>query len=56
MLEYLEIEGYNSEFVSRRGRRGDGVGVYMKGCFKYKIRKDTDNHEPDIKPIWIKLT
>ena len=54
MLEYVQIEGNNSEFISKEGRKGAGVGVYIKDCFPYKIRKGIDNHEPDIEHIWIK--
>ena len=53
MLDYVQIDGYNSEFISREGRRGRGVGVYVKECFKYKIRKDIVNLEPDTEHIWI---
>ena len=47
MLEYAQIEGYNSKFVGRDGRKGGGFGDYVKDCFKYKIRKDIVNLEPD---------
>ena len=56
MLEYVQIESYNSEFINREGRRGGGVIVYVKDCFKYKIRKDVVDFEPDIEHIWIELT
>ena len=56
MIEYVQIEGYNSEFINREGRRGGGVGVWSKDCFKYKIRKDIVDFEPDIKHIWIEHT
>ena len=51
MLEYVQIEGYNSEFINREGRRSGGVGVYVKDCFKYKIRKDIIHFGPDIEHI-----
>ena len=27
MLEYVQVDGYNSEFINRRGRKSGGVGV-----------------------------
>ena len=56
MLEYVQIGGYNNEFINREGRRGGGIGVYVKDCFKYKIRKDIVGFEADIEHIWIELT
>ena len=56
MLEYVQIEVYNNEFISREGRRVGGVCVYVKYCFKYKISKHIVNLKPDIEHIWIELT
>ena len=55
MLEYVQIEGYNSEFINREGRTGGGVGLYVKECLKYKVGKDTFNFETDVGHIWIEL-
>ena len=30
MLECVQIEGYNSEFIDREGRRAGGVSFYVK--------------------------
>ena len=51
MLEYVQIEGCNSEFINREGRRGGVVGVYVKDCFKYKTCKDIVNLELNIEHI-----
>ena len=56
MLECVQIEGYKSEFINTEGRRGGGVGVYIKDCFRYKIPKDIVDFEPDIGHILIDLT
>ena len=50
LLEYEQNKSYNRGLISRDGKRGDEVGVYVKDCFKYKIL------ELDIGHIWIELT
>ena len=47
MLEYVQSDSYNSEFISKEARKGGGVGVYIKDYFKYKIPKYIVNPEPD---------
>ena len=56
MLEYVQSDRYNSEFISKEARKDDGVGVYIKDYFKYKIPKYIVNPEPDTEHIRIELT
>ena len=51
MLEHVQFESYNSELINKEGWRDGGVGVYVKDCLKYKIRKDVVNFEPHIEHI-----
>ena len=56
MIDYVQIEGYNTEFRHRQGRRGGGVGLFIKEDLKYKIRRDISNIEPDLEQLWVELT
>ena len=56
MLEYVQSDRYNSEFISKEARKDGGVGVYIKDYFKYKIPKYIVNPEPDTEHIQIELT
>ena len=56
VLEYVQSDSYNSEFISKEARKGGGVGVYVKDYFKYKIPKYIINPEPDTEHIRIELT
>ena len=56
MLEYVQSDRYNSEFISKEARKDGGVGVYIKDYFKYKIPKYIVNPEPDTEHIRIELT
>ena len=40
MIDYVQIEGYNTEFRHRQGRRGGGVGLFIKEDLKYKVRRE----------------
>ena len=56
MIDYVQIEGYNTEFRHRQGRRGGGVGLFIKEDLKNKIRRDISNIEPDLEQLWVELT
>ena len=56
MLEYVQSDRYNSEFISKEARKDGGVGVYIKDYFKYKIPKYIVNPEPDTEHIRVELT
>ena len=45
----LKVTTANSS--TKRVEEDGGVGVYVKDCLKYKIRKDVVNFEPHIEHI-----
>ena len=56
MLDYVKIEGYEERFHHRKDKRGGGVGIYVRECYDFKLRKDIMNIEPEIEHLWIELT
>ena len=39
-LEYVQIDGYKSEFKNRESKSGGGVGFYIKEHMNYNVRHD----------------
>ena len=56
MLDHVKLEGYEVVFRNREDRRGGGVAIYVKSCYKFKLRKDIMNIEPTIEHVWIELS
>ena len=56
VIDYVQIEGYNTEFRQRQGRRRGGVGLFIKEDLRYKIRRDISNIESDLEQLWVELT
>ena len=43
--DYVRVNGYNTVFKNRTGKRGCGVGFYLKEQLQYKVRTDlTQNY------------
>ena len=40
LLDHVNIPGYKTEFKHRDQKRGGGVGLYIRGNIRYKLRKD----------------
>ena len=38
--DYMQVNGYNTVFKNRTGKRGDGVRFYLKEQLQYKVGTD----------------
>ena len=55
LLDYVNIPGYIFEYHNRKGKRGGGVGIYIKEDIKYKRRKDIENLKPNLEHLWVEI-
>ena len=55
LLEYVKIDGYNMQYNNRDGRRGGGVGLYIKDSIKYKMRDNITRSDPDLEHLWVEI-
>ena len=45
---YVQVNGYNTVFKSRTGKRGGGVGFYLNEQLQYKVRTDLTRNYIDL--------
>ena len=45
---YVQVNGYNTLFKNRTGKRGGGVGFYLKEQPQYKVRTDLTQTYKDL--------
>ena len=55
LLQHVNIQGYQFEFVNRPNKRGGGVGLYIKEALQYKVRKDIGRKDTTIEHLWIEV-
>ena len=55
LLEYVKIDGYNMHYNNRDGRRGGGVGLYIKDSIKYKMWDDITRPDPNLEHLWVEI-
>ena len=54
-LEYVQIDGYKSEFKSRESISGGGVGFYIKEHMSFNVRHDHEKIDKSIEILWIEV-
>ena len=52
---YVQINGYNSVFKNRIGKRGGGAGVYIKGSITYKKRQDLSKGHDNLEILFVEI-
>ena len=52
---YIQINGYNTVFKNRTGKRGGGVGFYIKESLTYKIRHDLTRNHDSLEVLFIEI-
>ena len=57
LLDYVSIPGFVTEFWNREGRRGGGVGVYIKENINNYCKRccDIENAHPELEHLWIEV-
>ena len=55
VLEYVSLPGYTFSCRNRDEKRGVGVGVYIKDCITYKIRKDVINLDDSLEHLSVEV-
>ena len=54
-LEYVQIDGYKSEFKNRESKSGGGVGFYIKEHMNFNVRHDLGKIDESIEILWIEV-
>ena len=52
---YVQINGYNSIFKNRIGKRGGGVGFYIKESITYKVRHDLSKRHDNLEILFVEI-
>ena len=55
LLNHVTIPGYKTEFNNRDGKRGGGVGLYIKENLQYKRRNDIIQKDKSIEHLWLQV-
>ena len=51
-LEYVQIDGYKSEFKNRDSKSGGGVGFHIKEHMNFNLRHDVGKIDESIEILW----
>ena len=51
-LEYVQIDGYKSQFKNRESKSGGAVGFYI---MSFNVRHDLEKIDESIKVLWIEV-
>ena len=54
-LEYVQIDGYKSEFKNRESKSGGGVGFYIKKHMNFNVRHDLRKTDESIEILWTEV-
>ena len=54
-LEYVQIDGYKSEFKNRESKSGVGVGFYIKEHMNFNVRHDLRKIDESIEILWTEV-
>ena len=54
-LEYVQIDGYKSEFKNRESKSGGGVGFYIKEHMNFNNRHDLRKIDESIEILWTEV-
>ena len=52
---YVQINVYNSFFRNRIGKRGGGVGFYIKESITYKVRHDLSKRHDNLEILFVEI-
>lgn len=50
---YVQIPGYNTVFKNRIGKKGGGVGFYLKETLSFKVRNDLNKHHDSLEVLFV---
>ena len=55
LIEHVQISGYTIDYKDTYGKRGGGVGLYIKDRIKFKRRFDIEKLDGDIEHMWLEI-
>ena len=53
--DYVQVNGYNTVFKNRTGKRGGGVGFYLKEQLQYKVRTGLTRNYTDLEILVVEI-
>ena len=53
--DYVQVNGYNTVLKNRTGKRGGGVGFYLKEQLQYKVRTDLTRNYTDLEILVVEI-
>ena len=53
--DYVQVNGYNTVFKNRTGKRGRGVGFHLKEQLQYKVRTDLTRNYTDLEILVVEI-
>ena len=56
LIEHVQIPGYTIDNKNRYGKRGGGIGLYIKDHIKFKRRFDIEKLDGDIEHMWLEIS
>ena len=55
-VDVYSLNGYNHEYMYRKGRLGGGVSLFIKKMIDYKIRNDLNVNNGNMESLFIEIT
>lgn len=55
LIEHVQMPGYNLDYRNRNGKRGGGIGVYIKDHIKFKRCCDIENIVETFEHMWLEI-
>ena len=52
---YVQTNGYNTVFRNRIGKRGGGVGFYIKESITYNVRYDLSKRHDNLEVLYLEI-
>ena len=53
--DYVQVNGYNTIFKNRTGKRGGGLGFYLEEQLQYKVRTDLTRNYTDLEILVVEM-
>ena len=53
--DYVQVNRYNTVFENRTGKRGGGIGFYLKEQLQYKVRTDLTRNYTDLEILVVEI-
>ena len=54
--DYVQVNGYNTVFKNRTGKRGGGVVFYLKEQLQCKVRTDLTRNYTDLEILVVEIS